>query len=432
MSTEESNPTKTRLPLNKAVAISIALATGCVFAIGFAATSTIFSDNSSMVRTSNWLSDSESYRPATQDEMKMLSKQVSKHMGTNIKLLSAARTSIPQLYYLLLPNDAFYYHAEQNRFIRGDIYNALNKANETESLNKILGGIADLNGHSTGGSPASVDTMNANQKLDAALGNTLKQMKSNKSAEVEKARLNIPSTTGNAKAATTPTISKSDLDSQMKHYGEDKMSNEMQKFNLDGRVDPSKVQTYRTTVKYMGSSFPRVGYSKDGKELAPEVQEKQIKALVSFVERAGDRWSVVYKAKNEKASMVVFTDPTCPFCKKFHSEIEKYNEAGITVYYLFYPRHIGMGMEDKNFKHAMKLMDSIWYNKDRNQAADDVFDGYRVSGEEVIEDIKNPAFEHYLLGQIVGTEGTPRILMSNGDEMTGYLDWTHISKKALK
>ncbi|TOJ26024.1 hypothetical protein CGI42_28355, partial [Vibrio parahaemolyticus] len=83
-------------------------------------------------------------------------------------------------------------------------------------------------------------------------------------------------------------------------------------------------------------------------------------------------------------------------------------------------------LEDDKLKHSVRLMDSIWYNKDRNKAADDVYAGYRAEGDEVMGDIQNPVFEHYLIGEMIGVRGTPKIIMSNGETMEGYLNWKYI------
>lgn len=47
---------------------------------------------------------------------------------------------------------------------------------------------------------------------------------------------------------------------------------------------------------------------------------------------------LVYKAKDEKHVVTVFTDITCGYCRKLHREMKDYNDLGITVRYLAYPR----------------------------------------------------------------------------------------------
>jgi len=47
---------------------------------------------------------------------------------------------------------------------------------------------------------------------------------------------------------------------------------------------------------------------------------------------------LVYKAKDEKHVITVFTDVDCGYCRKLHNQMQGYNDLGITVRYLAYPR----------------------------------------------------------------------------------------------
>ena len=47
---------------------------------------------------------------------------------------------------------------------------------------------------------------------------------------------------------------------------------------------------------------------------------------------------ITFPAKRAKHEITVFTDVDCGYCRKFHSEIEDYNEIGITVNYVAFPR----------------------------------------------------------------------------------------------
>ncbi len=47
---------------------------------------------------------------------------------------------------------------------------------------------------------------------------------------------------------------------------------------------------------------------------------------------------IEYKADNEKYVVTVFTDITCGYCVRLHSQMQGYNDLGITVRYMAYPR----------------------------------------------------------------------------------------------
>ena len=47
---------------------------------------------------------------------------------------------------------------------------------------------------------------------------------------------------------------------------------------------------------------------------------------------------ITFPAQRAKHEITVFTDVDCGYCRKFHSEIADYNEIGITVNYVAFPR----------------------------------------------------------------------------------------------
>ena len=47
---------------------------------------------------------------------------------------------------------------------------------------------------------------------------------------------------------------------------------------------------------------------------------------------------IIFPAKDEKHVITVFTDITCGYCRKMHKQMSEYNDKGITVRYMAYPR----------------------------------------------------------------------------------------------
>ena len=66
---------------------------------------------------------------------------------------------------------------------------------------------------------------------------------------------------------------------------------------------------------------------------------------------------IVYPAKNEKHVVTVFMDITCHYCHLLHQQLKEYNDLGITVRYLAFPR---AGMNNQ----TAKQMEAIWTAKD--------------------------------------------------------------------
>ncbi|WP_213996602.1 bifunctional protein-disulfide isomerase/oxidoreductase DsbC [Arsukibacterium sp.] len=141
-------------------------------------------------------------------------------------------------------------------------------------------------------------------------------------------------------------------------------------------------------------------------ELVNDVQmrsyvSKQLPAVAdSFIE---------YKAKNEQHVVYAFTDPTCGYCQKLHNEMKQYNDAGITIRYLAFPRG---GL---NSKTALE-MQHLWCSRNQQKAMDLAKDGKRNPPAMC----DNPVKQHYELGQSFGINGTPALVLASGRIIPGY------------
>ena len=123
-----------------------------------------------------------------------------------------------------------------------------------------------------------------------------------------------------------------------------------------------------------------------------------------------DNKPVVFKAKDEKQVLTVFTDIDCPYCAKLHREVPALNEKGVTVKYLMFPR---AGLKSESFNKAV----SMWCAEDQQQAMTD------AKARKPIESktCENPIATQYQLGQEVGVTGTPALITSTGKLIPGYM-----------
>ena len=130
---------------------------------------------------------------------------------------------------------------------------------------------------------------------------------------------------------------------------------------------------------------------------------------VQELNKLGENNMLVYKPKGTpKYTISVFTDIYCPYCRKMHQEMDQYLAAGIKVRYLFLP-----------FKGEKSLSDSVsvWCAKDRNKAMDTAKAGKPVETKTC----DNPIAQHQALGTKLGVNGTPAIILENGDLLPGYV-----------
>ena len=130
---------------------------------------------------------------------------------------------------------------------------------------------------------------------------------------------------------------------------------------------------------------------------------------------------VVYAPENPKTHITVFTDTDCGYCQKLHAEIPELNRLGIEVRYMAFPRQ---GIDS----HGYKTMVSVWCSKDR-QAAMDLA---KTRKEVPSATCDNPVAKQYELGQMIGVNGTPAIVLANGQLIPGYQPAPQLAELALQ
>jgi len=126
--------------------------------------------------------------------------------------------------------------------------------------------------------------------------------------------------------------------------------------------------------------------------------------------KVGEDSMVIFGPKNAKHTVTVFTDIDCGYCRKLHSEMASYNDAGIRIRYLFFPR---AGVDSSSYRKAV----SVWCADDRNQAMTIAKTGATLEDKEC----SNPVREHLELGQDMGVTGTPALVLENGSMIPGYV-----------
>lgn len=136
-------------------------------------------------------------------------------------------------------------------------------------------------------------------------------------------------------------------------------------------------------------------------------QDKR-RALVATVPEAD--MLVFTPAEGAKASVAVFTDTDCGYCRRLHNSLADYHALGIEVRYLAYPRAgIGSATYDD--------MVSAWCAQDRLGALTALKSGEEIPARQCI----NPVAEQRALGQEVGITGTPSILLPDGQLLPGLV-----------
>ena len=195
-----------------------------------------------------------------------------------------------------------------------------------------------------------------------------------------------------------------------------KLASQLQEFTIDD-VKPSPVAgMYEVTV-----GGDTVLISADGKylltgdliEVATRTnlsEKKRGKKIISAIEQAGEKDMIVIGPAKAKHTITVFTDVDCPYCAKLHNEVPELNKAGIKVRYLLYPR---AGINSETYKRSV----AVWCAKDKIKAVGIA----KAGGALEMKTCDNPVAANFKLGQSLGINGTPTIVLDNGQVLPGYV-----------
>lgn len=170
--------------------------------------------------------------------------------------------------------------------------------------------------------------------------------------------------------------------------------------------------TYGTRVAYMSADgrYMLVGDLIDLELRRNLTSERRTGLVKRAIDAVGESNMIVIGPKNPKRTITVFTDVDCPYCSRLHQEVPKLTAAGIKVRYLLYPR---AGKGSDTYKRSV----AVWCSKDRVKAV-----GIAKSGGKIpLSDCPNPVDANILLGQDVGVDGTPTIVVDDGRIIPGFV-----------
>lgn len=146
-------------------------------------------------------------------------------------------------------------------------------------------------------------------------------------------------------------------------------------------------------------------------ETRAEITEARLGELkVAALAKIDESQMVTYGPDDAKYQITVFTDIDCGYCRKLHSEMAQYNAQGIRIRYLFYPR---AGIPSPSYDKAV----SVWCADDRKAAMDKA----KAGGDVPAKTCENPVAEQYALGQTMRIQGTPALILDDGEILPGYV-----------
>lgn len=127
---------------------------------------------------------------------------------------------------------------------------------------------------------------------------------------------------------------------------------------------------------------------------------------------------ISFAAEQPRHAVTVFTAIDCGYCRKLHEQVGAYNQAGISVEYVLFPRG---GLQSPAYQESV----SVWCADDRRNALT-----LAKRGEPVEPKIcPNPIADNLALAQKLGLTSTPTIVASDGTVMLGFVPPAELSQR---
>lgn len=119
---------------------------------------------------------------------------------------------------------------------------------------------------------------------------------------------------------------------------------------------------------------------------------------------------ITFAPEQATYDLMVFTDIDCGYCRKLHAQMAEYNEQGIAIHYMAFPR---AGIGSKSYEKAV----SVWCADNPQEALTQA----KLGSDPDPAQCDNPVAEQYDLGKQLGVTGTPSLVMMDGRMIPGYV-----------
>lgn len=139
-------------------------------------------------------------------------------------------------------------------------------------------------------------------------------------------------------------------------------------------------------------------------------EQRRVSLRKGILEGLDEKDMIIFEPEKAQHTLTVFTDIDCVYCRKMHSQIEQYQDLGIRIRYMAYPRG---GIGSKSYDDAV----TVWCNDDRRDAMTRA-----KSGEELeAKTCDNPVEAEFNIGRKLGVQGTPALFLESGQMLPGYV-----------
>ena len=129
--------------------------------------------------------------------------------------------------------------------------------------------------------------------------------------------------------------------------------------------------------------------------------------------------AIIFAATTDEtqATITVFTDIDCRFCREFHEEVPAMNSLGVTVRYMAFPRAgIFENQGGSEYTSSFKKLRSVWCSDKQQLDLTLAKTGHDIAETNCDSNLE----KHYSIGQKLNIAGTPAIIYENGRMELGY------------
>ena len=189
-----------------------------------------------------------------------------------------------------------------------------------------------------------------------------------------------------------------------------------------GQINPGSIETTPVAGIYEVSIGTHIVYmSADGRYMfqgdlidvlnrSSLTEPRRRKAVKALIDSVSEDDMIIFEPKKTRHTITVFTDIDCGYCRKLHSEMQEFLDAGIRVRYMFFPR---AGVGSNSYKKAV----AVWCADDRKAALTAAKNNKPIE----MKTCDNPLAEHMELVDKLGARGTPFIVLEYGQTQPVYV-----------
>ena len=139
-------------------------------------------------------------------------------------------------------------------------------------------------------------------------------------------------------------------------------------------------------------------------------EQRRVSLQKGIIDGLDEKDMIIFEPDEVEHTLTVFTDIDCVYCRKMHSQIEQYQDLGIRIRYMAYPRGgIGSGSYDD--------AGTVWGHDDRLDAMTRAKDGEELDAKTC----NNPVEAEFNIGRQLGVQGTPALFLESGQMLPGYV-----------